>query len=67
VDINPSGTRREELLMAPEELALVQELRRLLQTRDSQHATEQLLDQLRKTQSNAEFLMRLGATARAAA
>jgi transcription termination factor Rho len=67
VDINPSGTRREELLMAPEELALVQELRRLLQTRDSQHAIENLLDQLRKTQSNAEFLMRLGATARAAA
>ncbi|GAA1705256.1 hypothetical protein GCM10009765_63070 [Fodinicola feengrottensis] len=67
VDVTPSSTRREELLLSPQELVLVQELRRLLQTRDSQHAIEQLLDQLRKTQSNAEFLMRISATTRLAA
>lgn len=62
VDINASGTRREELLFTPEELAIVQDLRRALQGRDSQHAIEQLLDGLRKTQTNAEFLLRLTAT-----
>jgi transcription termination factor Rho len=62
VDINTSGTRREELLFTPEELPIIQDLRRALQARDSQHAIEQLLDGLRKTQTNAEFLLRLTAT-----
>jgi transcription termination factor Rho len=59
IDIDQSGTRREEILMAPDELAIVRRLRKALQSRDSQHAVELLLDQLRKTRSNAEFLMQL--------
>jgi transcription termination factor Rho len=59
IDIDQSGTRREEILMAPDELAIVRRLRNALQSRNSQHAVELLLDQLRKTRSNAEFLMQL--------
>ena len=65
VDVIPSGTRKEELLLTPDELAITQDLRRLLHARDGQHAIDHLLDQLRKTSSNAEFLMRIaGSTAR---
>jgi transcription termination factor Rho len=65
VDVIPSGTRKEELLLTPDELAITQDLRRLLHARDGQHAIDHLLDQLRKTSSNAEFLMRVaGSTAR---
>ncbi len=60
VDLSPSSTRKEELLLAPEELALVQRLRRALSTRDD--PTDQLLTSLRQTKSNAEFLTRLAAT-----
>jgi transcription termination factor Rho len=59
IDIDQSGTRREEILLAPDELAIVRRLRKALQSRDSKHAVELLLDQLRKTRSNAEFLMQL--------
>jgi transcription termination factor Rho len=59
IDINPSGTRKEETLLAPQELAIVAKLRKALHTRDSQTALEYLLDQLGKTTSNAEFLMRI--------
>ena len=55
VDIMASGTRREELLVTPEELAAMHDVRRALH---GQHV-EQLLDQLRKTESNAEFLVRV--------
>jgi transcription termination factor Rho len=59
VDIDPSGTRREELLLDPGELAVIRSLRKALQTQGGQSAIEYLLDQLRKTSSNAEFLMRV--------
>jgi transcription termination factor Rho len=59
VDIDPSGTRMEELLLAPDELTIVRRLRRALHTQGSQNAIEQLLDQLRKTTSNTEFLMQV--------
>ncbi|MCU1687156.1 MAG: transcription termination factor Rho [Amycolatopsis sp.] len=59
VDINPSGTRKEELLLSPDELAAVRHVRRALQGLDSHHAIDQLLDQLKKTGSNAEFLLRV--------
>jgi transcription termination factor Rho len=59
VDIDPSGTRMEEILLAPDELAIVRRLRRALHTQGSQNAIEQLLDQLRKTTSNTEFLMQV--------
>ncbi|MEA5360178.1 transcription termination factor Rho [Amycolatopsis sp., V23-08] len=56
VDLAASGTRREELLVTPGELAAMRDVRRALQ---GPHAVEQLLDQLRKTGSNAEFLLRV--------
>ncbi|WP_127131973.1 transcription termination factor Rho [Georgenia sp. SYP-B2076] len=57
VDINASGTRREELLMAPEELKIVWKLRRVMGALDQQQAIDLLLGKLRETASNAEFLM----------
>jgi transcription termination factor Rho len=59
VDITSSGTRKEELLLAPDELAVVRRLRKALSGRDSQQALDQLLDQLRRTRSNQEFLTQL--------
>ncbi|MCK6212659.1 transcription termination factor Rho, partial [Georgenia sp. EYE_87] len=57
VDVNASGTRREELLMAPEELKIVWKLRRVMGALDQQQAIDLLLGKLRETGSNAEFLM----------
>ena len=57
VDINASGTRREELLMAPEELKIVWKLRRVMGALDQQQAIDLLLGKLRETTSNAEFLL----------
>ncbi len=62
VDIEASGTRRDELLMSPEELALSWRLRRALQGLDKQQAVEQLLEKMKGTSSNAEFLLRLQQT-----
>jgi transcription termination factor Rho len=62
VDVDSSGTRKEELLLDPDELSLVRRLRKALHTVDQQHAVEQLLDRLRKTGSNAEFLLQLART-----
>ncbi len=62
VDIEASGTRREELLMSAEELALSHRLRRALQGMDRQQAIEQLLEKMKGTTSNAEFLLRLQQT-----
>jgi transcription termination factor Rho len=56
VDVDVSGTRKEEVLLAPEELVLVRKVRRALHAVDSQQAIEQLLDQLRRTRTNIEFL-----------
>ncbi len=57
VDVNPSGTRREEILMSPEELRIMWKLRRVLSALDQQQAIELLIDRLKKTKSNLEFLM----------
>jgi transcription termination factor Rho len=57
VDIDASGTRREEILVSKEELAVLWQLRRVLSGLDNQQAVELLLDRLKKTKSNAEFLM----------
>ncbi|WP_021595333.1 transcription termination factor Rho [Actinomadura welshii] len=62
VDIEASGTRRDELLMSPEELALSWRLRRALQGLERQQAVEQLLEKMKGTSSNAEFLLRLQQT-----
>jgi transcription termination factor Rho len=65
VDIDSSGTRKEELLLAPDEATLIRQLRRALQSKDPHQNVEQLLDQLRKTSSNAEFLMHIARSATA--
>jgi len=62
IDINRSGTRREELLMKPEILQKVWILRRLLHDMDELQAMEFLLDKIKQTKNNAEFfdMMRKG-------
>ncbi|MEV7345019.1 transcription termination factor Rho [Streptomyces sp. NPDC093544] len=62
VDVDPSGTRKEEILLNPEELAIVWKLRRVLHALDSQQAIELLLDKMKQTKSNAEFLMQIAKT-----
>ena len=65
IDLERSGTRRDDLLMAPAELAAMQTLRRALAASDQ--GIDVLLDGLRRTRSNAEFLMQLSGAHRAAA
>jgi transcription termination factor Rho len=55
ININRSGTRREELLMSPDELQKVWILRKLLHPMDELAAIEFLLDKLKDTKTNAEF------------
>ncbi|WUT74821.1 transcription termination factor Rho [Streptomyces sp. NBC_00669] len=62
VDVDPSGTRKEEILLDREELAIVWKLRRVLHALDSQQAIELLLDKMKQTKSNAEFLMQIAKT-----
>ncbi|MFI9768981.1 transcription termination factor Rho [Streptomyces sp. NPDC052415] len=62
VDLNPSGTRREELLLTPAELTAVRGLRRALQGKD---ALDTLLQRMRETPDNATFLRRIQPTLRA--
>jgi transcription termination factor Rho len=59
VDVDASGTRKEELLMTPEELKIVWQLRRVLHTLEPQQALEVLMDRMKDTKSNAEFLMKV--------
>ena len=62
VDVNASGTRREEILLAPEELRIMWKLRRVLAALDTQQGVELLLDRLRKTKTNYEFLTQVAQT-----
>jgi len=57
IDINRSGTRKEELLLHPSELDKVRILRRVLSDMHPTEAMEMLTTRLRKTRSNAEFLL----------
>jgi len=57
IDINRSGTRKEDLLFTPEELKLVWILRRVLNEMNPIEAMELFIDKMKKTRSNAEFLM----------
>ncbi len=59
IDLAASGTRREELLLSPTELDLTHRLRRVLDALDDRQALQLLLDQLKETSSNAEFLARV--------
>ena len=59
IDVGDSGTRKEELLMSPDEYAVMVKLRRVLGALDDQQAINLLLEQLRKTRTNIEFLMQV--------
>jgi len=59
IDVGDSSTRKEELLMSPDEYAVMVKLRRLLSALDDQQAIDLLLTQLRKTRTNIEFLMQV--------
>jgi transcription termination factor Rho len=62
IDVDSSGTRREELLLSREELAVVWKLRRVLSALDGQQALELMIEKLKKTASNVEFLMQVQKT-----
>jgi len=62
VDIDGSGTRKEELLLAPEEYAIMIKLRKVLASLEPQAALDLLLDKLRQTRTNVEFLMQIAKT-----
>ena len=59
IDINKSGTRKEELLLDPEELDIVFSLRKTMANMSAQEMTEQLIEQIVTTKSNEEFLQRM--------
>ena len=62
VDVNASGTRREEILIAADELKIIWKLRRVMSALDQQQAIELLLDRLRETAANVEFLLQVQKT-----
>jgi transcription termination factor Rho len=62
VDVDASGTRKEELLMTKEELAIVWKLRRVLHALDTQQGIELLISKLRETTTNYEFLRQVQQT-----
>ena len=62
VDVDASSTRKEEILLAPEELKIIWQLRRVLHALEPQQALELLMEQMRKTKSNAEFLLQVQKT-----
>ena len=62
VDVDASGTRREEILIPADELKINWKLRRVMSALDSQQAIELLLSKLRETQSNVEFLLQVQKT-----
>ncbi len=63
VDVNPSGTRKDELLLSADEFSVVHKLRRVLSGLDSHQAIDLLMSQLRKTKNNYEFLVQVSKTA----
>jgi transcription termination factor Rho len=62
IDITRSGTRKEELLMEKEEAATVWKLRRLIYEKEPEIALEQLIDYIRNTKSNEDFLKAIRAS-----
>ncbi len=61
MNVNLSGTRKEELLMSPDQLRRVWVLRKVLDQMSTVEAMELLLDRLRKSTSNADFLDQMAA------
>ena len=62
VDVDASGTRREEILIPADELKINWKLRRVMSALDQQQAIELLLGKLRETRSNVEFLLQVQKT-----
>ncbi len=62
IDVDASGTRKEEILLAPEELRIVLQLRRVLHALDTGASLELLLDKMKATRTNVEFLMQISKT-----
>ncbi len=62
IDLDQSSTRKEDLLLSPDELAVTVKLRRVLAALDSQQSLELVLDRLRKTRTNIEFLLQVAKT-----
>ena len=60
IDINRSGTRKEELLFTPEEIKRVWMLRKVLNEMDPVEAMEMLISKMKKTQVNGQFLLSIG-------
>lgn len=67
VDVNPSGTRKDELLLGLEESRVMHKLRRILSALDPQDAIDLLIKQLKKTPTNREFLAQVASSAPMAA
>jgi transcription termination factor Rho len=63
IDVDQSSTRKEEILLPPDELAVIIKLRRVLHSLDQQPAIDLLLDRLKKNRTNLEFLMQIAKTA----
>jgi transcription termination factor Rho len=59
IDIHPSSTRKEELLLGKDELAIIHKLRKVLHSLDSSAALDLLLDRLKQSRTNIEFLMQI--------
>ncbi len=62
IDVDASGTRKEEILMAPDELRVVWQLRRVLHALETQQALELLIEKMKETKSNAEFMLQVQKT-----
>jgi transcription termination factor Rho len=62
IDVDASGTRKEEILLAPEELAILHKLRRVLHALETQQALDLLLERIKQTRTNVEFLMQVQKT-----
>ncbi len=59
IDLNKSGTRRDELLYTPEEAEGALQMRRMLSSGGNQDTTEQLIELMEKTRTNADFITRM--------
>ena len=62
IDVDASSTRKEDLLMSPDELKIVWQLRRVLHALEPQQALEVLMERMKDTKSNAEFLLQVQKT-----
>ncbi|MEJ6548073.1 transcription termination factor Rho [Corynebacterium sp. USCH3] len=63
VDVNPSGTRKDDLLLGPDEARLMHKLRRILSALDPQAAIDLLIKQLRKSKTNRDFMAQIASSA----